>query len=39
MRFNPTAADRIQGGDYLIAIGDASRLSKLEMAAAAAARS
>ncbi len=39
MRFNPTAADRIQGGDYLIAIGDAKRLNQLEMAAAAAARS
>jgi len=39
MRFNPTAGDRIEGGDYLIAIGDAQRLNQLEMAAAAAARS
>lgn len=34
MRFNPAATDRIQGGDYLIAVGEASNLRELEQAAA-----
>ena len=34
MRFNPAAADRIQGGDFLIAVGEAQNLRQLEQAAA-----
>jgi voltage-gated potassium channel len=34
MRFNPEAADRIQSGDNLIAVGQASGLRQLEEAAA-----
>ncbi len=34
MRFNPAATDRIQGGDYLIAVGEADNLRQLELAAA-----
>ncbi|MGH9532790.1 MAG: potassium channel family protein [Terriglobales bacterium] len=35
MRFNPAATDLIQGGDYLIAVGEADNLRQLEHAAAA----
>ena len=35
MRFNPSAGDRIQAGDNLIAVGQASGLRQLEEAAAA----
>ena len=35
MRFNPAATDRIQGGDYLIAVGEADNLRQLEQTAAA----
>jgi voltage-gated potassium channel len=35
MRFNPAAGDRIEGGDYLIAVGEAENLRQLEHAAAA----
>ena len=35
MRFNPSASDRIQSGDNLIAVGQASGLRQLEEAAAA----
>jgi len=35
MRFNPAATDRIEGGDYLIAVGEAENLRQLEHAAAA----
>ncbi|MGH9492182.1 MAG: potassium channel family protein [Terriglobales bacterium] len=38
MRFNPSASDRIQSGDNLIAVGQASGLRQLEEAAAAAGR-
>ncbi len=34
MRFNPSANDRIQGGDYLIAVGEAGNLRQLEQVAA-----
>ncbi len=34
MRFNPAATDRIEGGDYLIAVGEADNLRQLEQAAA-----
>jgi voltage-gated potassium channel len=34
MRFNPAATDLIQGGDYLIAVGEAQNLRQLEQAAA-----
>lgn len=34
MRFNPAATDRIQGGDYLIAVGEVSNLRQLEQVAA-----
>jgi len=36
MRFNPSAADRVQSGDNLIAVGQASGLRQLEQAAARA---
>lgn len=39
MRFNPAASDRIQSGDNLIAVGQASGLRQLEEAAAAGGRS
>ncbi len=35
MRFNPAATDRILGGDYLIAVGEADNLRQLEHTAAA----
>ena len=38
MRFNPSAGDRIQSGDNLIAVGQASGLRQLEEAAAAGGR-
>lgn len=38
MRFNPAAGDRIQSGDNLIAVGQASGLRQLEEAAAASGR-
>lgn len=38
MRFNPAAGDRIQSGDNLIAVGQASGLRQLEEAAAGAGR-
>jgi uncharacterized protein with PhoU and TrkA domain len=34
MRFNPSAGDRVQAGDNLIAVGQASGLRQLEQAAA-----
>lgn len=36
MKFNPSAADRIEPNDYLIAIGESSKLRRLEEQAAAA---
>ena len=33
-RFNPTAQDPINGGDYLIVMGEPAQLSELENAAA-----
>ena len=38
MRFNPSAGDRVQSGDNLIAVGQASGLRQLEEAAAASGR-
>jgi uncharacterized protein with PhoU and TrkA domain len=35
MHFNPAPDDRIEAGDYLIAMGEASGLRKLEDAASA----
>jgi K+/H+ antiporter YhaU regulatory subunit KhtT len=32
-RFNPTAQDTINGGDYLIVMGEPTQLSQLETAA------